>query len=305
MDSSQDENSEREKVFAILIFGNLGSSACLSYESILQNHKSRICVACDKAGANWIKINTPIERFNDICFHAIPEHLLLELGLNSLDTDTYSNFGQERFIKLTTFKWYLLLDILIKHLEVELVVFSDLDVLWFKKPLNDPFRLEVNKNCVSLIQDDTPIGATEYHFCTGIMFWKSSSKSIEILTKLFESQLRYNSIGKLVPDEPVLNQYWSQSENKSIFKILDLTDFVIGNRFFHLFFSRTYRHSQLTAFHANYVLGEKRKFRRLRALQMLQQGRWTWILLLFLEIQREMFLRIILKISSTNKPKKK
>jgi hypothetical protein len=305
MDFPQDENCESTRVFAILIFGNLGLSARLSYKSILQNHKNGICVASDKAGANWIRLNTPIERTRDICFHAIPEHFLLELGLDSLEFDTYSNFGKERFIKLTSFKWYLLLDILKKHREVDFVVFSDLDVIWFEFPSQDPFHLKANQSCVSLIQDDTPRGATEYHFCTGIMFWKSSPKSIEILTNLFETQISSNLIGRLVPDEPILNQYWRQLGDKSIFKILDLTKFVIGNRFFHLFFSKRYKSSKQTAFHANYVVGEKRKFRRLRALEIYQQGKWGWILPLILEIQAEIFFRVILKISSTTKPHKK
>jgi hypothetical protein len=304
MDFKEEMRNDGESVFALLVFGQLGKSGQISYESILSVHSNTICISGDQSGINWIRKNTPKHRLRDICEHYIPIEMLEKLGLEEGREFCYSRFGEERFIKLTTFKWFLLEDIMRLHSERKQVIFSDLDVIWLNGKLRNPISFKDEDSCLTLLQDDTPKNTFFPHFCTGIMYWSVCDQNKLILRNLFETQFTNNISGFFIPDEPTFNNFWRNLENKSMFRILDPAYFVIGHRFFKLVFSRKLYLSKVEAFHANYVVGEHLKYRRLRIVKLRQNGNPLWILL----IVRELFSMVISKLSSScallEKPKK-
>jgi hypothetical protein len=204
------------------------------------------------------------------------------LGLGSSPNYSYSQFGKERFIKLTTFKWQLLRDSLKMHSDLSGVLFTDLDVLWFR----NPFLLELREPPIKILaQDDTPNGGKSLHVCSGIMYFPNTKYSIKLLDNLFNTQFHLNKSGNLTPDEPILNNWikdMGQSQNK--LAVFDPHKFIIGHRFFHFMLrKKTLRH-QAVCFHLNYVVGELRKHRRAKALVGREEKSLTWFFYFVIEL---------------------
>jgi uncharacterized protein (UPF0332 family) len=246
--------------FCLLIFGHLGKSALISLQSILNLNPTKVCVLGDSSGLDWLLKSVPDSHRDSICIHNPPSKETFELNLN-LSHEYYSEFGKERFIKLTTFKWYLLLDALNKHGAIKQFIFSDLDVFWLNIPEPNIFLQAKFKDNNVIAQDDTPKGSAKKHFCTGIMFWTNNSESKKLLDALFQYQLKSNLEGTL-----------------------DDRTYVIGHRFFYLVIPFIFRFQNLHAFHANYVIGERAKFKRLRIVQLRHKGNYIWYFLFLSEL---------------------
>lgn len=278
-----------KSVFAILAFGELGESSRISLDSILKIHDSTICVAGDSLGLTWVRKNLSASQTRQLCTHQIPEKDLFELNLLPTRYSTYSNFGQERFIKLTTFKWFLISDILQRHPNLDYVIFSDLDVLWLKTPEIGIFNTTEYASCLAIIQNDTPRGNPTTYFCTGIMFWKNCLESSSVLNSLFVDQMQSNVSGSLIPDEPIFNQWFQKRKNQSLVKALPSNQFVIGHRFFHLILSINFDLQKINAFHSNYVVGEKAKAQRLQAIIHRQSKNIRWLPAFFKILIQKLF----------------
>lgn len=244
----------------------------------------------DKAGKNWILRNTPQNKLHSLCFHDPELSALKAMNLVISENNNYSEFGKDKFIKLTTFKWQLIHDSLSSHTDLKGALFSDLDVFWF---LN-PFQYDLMENTSKILaQDDTPKSNKEKHFCSGIMFFPNSSKSKEVLDSLFYKQLESNSAGNLIPDEPILNQWFQSTKYDAEFiSTLNSKRFVIGHRFFHVMFWRRYTREKMVCFHFNYVIGELRKWERGKALLNRMEGNHRWIIYYAFELFRVVLERI-------------
>lgn len=275
---------DNEINFALLVFGNLGKSAGLSLESIWQINPQRVCVAADNSGMDWINNHTPAANRSSLCFHSVPIEVLNTLGISLSEFPFYQEFGKESFVKLTAFKWLLLHDALSKHGSQLQIIFSDLDVLWLKSPNPNIFSADLYSQCFAVIQEDTFPTELKHYFCTGIMYWQNSIESLIVLDLIFKGQLNNITSGKMLNDEKTFNEWLITSPYQENFKPLSKSSFVIGHRFFRFLSSRNKTFRNVVAFHANYVVGESAKFRRLNTVALRQNNDWKWVLNLSLEI---------------------
>jgi len=185
-----------------LLIGKLGRSAEISLMSMLLNYKN-ICLGVDEHGkASVIEFanSQNIEINECFCFHPITSEKLQQVNLKV--SNTFSNFGESSFVKLTTFKWYLIQDVMKKHSDKDHIIFSDLDVFW-KSQIKS---LPVDKKVLVFAQNDTPRNSIKRHYCTGIMIWKNNQKNRQILNKLYKIQLQNINQNILIPDEPIFNK---------------------------------------------------------------------------------------------------
>jgi hypothetical protein len=268
--------------------------ATMSLETIFKRLKfTRLCISSDIPGRNWVIRNTPQNKLHTLCFHDPNQSALDSLGLDFSEVANYTEFGKDRFIKLTTFKWQIIRDSLQSHPDSGGVLFSDLDVIWF----SDPFYKDINPIPEKILaQDDTPQQGENIHACSGIMFFPRKKPSVEILNILFEKQLNTNKKGILIPDEPILNQWLLETKvNSSDFSLFDSRSFVIGHRFLHSLFWRKNRRENMICFHINYIVGDKRKSKRARAILSRQSGDLRWIKFAVIEFVILIFTRLFLK----------
>lgn len=271
------ENRKPNFAVALLIFGRLSESAAISLKSIVNLYANTICILADTSGESWIRQYEKVYNLPTICVHKPEEVDLQSLGLDLREANEYSEFGNERFIKLTTFKWYLLSDILIQHSELNGALFSDLDVLWRKFPEELDIFAE-DKSGLAFIQDDSPLKSKKKHFCTGVMYWKNSGISKGILNELFTAQKQNIQKGNLIPDEPTFNNWYINSESNEGIVSFPEKEVVIGHRFLNLCTNHnSFNYKSFSCFHANYVVGERRKFLLLDTLSKRINGEITWI----------------------------
>jgi hypothetical protein len=251
---------------AILAFGQIGQASELSFNTLSKLNSKFICVLGDKSGITSVEYAAEKFGIRNICVHKAPLSDLKSLKLSIDSKEEYAEFGQERFVKLTTFKWFLIKQSLIKHREVDGVYFSDLDVLWVNMPNKKKTNQILKKGFVALQNDSRP-NKNYYRYCTGVMYWKNCKKSVSVLDELYQIQLNNNLNNIFIPDEPTFNSWMFENNQKKLIRPFPKDKFVIGFKYFELFINKDRSIQNITCFHANYTIGEKSKFRRLYSIE--------------------------------------
>lgn len=283
MESVQLENY----CFSILSFGQLSKASQISFQSLIKLNPKQICVLGDKLGIDSIKTTAEKYNFANICVHYANTQDLKTAGLLKED-QKYSKFGDERFIRLTTFKWYLIKDSLTKHREFDGVFFSDLDVLWIKKPSTNYLKKLLSNGFVVLQNDSRP-NADYFRYCTGIMYWKNCNKSSEVLEILFNLQLSNMARNILIPDEPTFNTWMFSSDHDHLINPFPKNEFIIGYEYFKIFNLSSKELNKIFCFHANYTVGARSKYRRLKSIDQRVIGRMPSIRIFAYEVMFKIF----------------
>lgn len=250
-----------EANICLLVIGDLGETGKLSLSTVLSVNPKKICVAANPAGTKWIGSNTPQALRDRICMH---NSLLENFEYKQFDLKSeYSEYRSSDFRILTLLKWDLISDSMKYHQESETILFSDLDVYWFKDPSFTIDKMKSSKSDL-YIQDDASDKRPQW-CCTGVMFWRNSTSSLSSISELRSLQKREIEAGNLQDDEDTFNQFVVNSSNPIAFTRLPESEYIVGRNFARMFLVGSYR-SQKVCFHANYLTGLTRKFRILFAI---------------------------------------
>jgi len=271
----------------LLAFGSLGPSAKRSLSSLECLNADRLCILGDSAGRNWVADNISESASLKVCWHSPNAEALQLLDLDFHESASYSKFGEDRFINLTTFKWDLLSQSLILHPDTSFALFTDLDVYWARDPKELMFQLFSDPHTFVIAQDDSP-GKHDVHYCSGVMIWKNDERSIQSVSRMFNTQLQLNAKGKRVPDEPIFNR-WAKEQEEGKVKSLEKHQFVIGHRFFHVILGIGFKVKDVYCYHANYVTGEEAKNSRLSIFSRRLNGDLSWLPPFIREIMNRLF----------------
>jgi hypothetical protein len=257
-----------EANICLLVIGDLGETGKLSLSTIMNVNPKKICVAANPAGTKWIENNTPQALRDRICMH---NSLLENFEYKQFDLKSeYSEYRSSDFRILTLLKWDLISDSMKHHQGSATILFSDLDVYWFKDP---SFTIDEMKSSKSdlYIQNDASDKRPQW-CCTGVMFWRNSISSLSSISELRSWQKRKIEEGNLQDDEDTFNQFLVESSNPIAFTRLPESEYIVGRNFAKMFLARNYR-NQKVCFHANYLTGLTRKFRILSSVhKYFQQG---------------------------------
>ena len=242
---------------AILVLGNLGEPAAKSLSSLENMDSLSVCVLSDEVGKVWIKENSTDKIKSKLCFHSTKE---IESIISNLDyDDNYVSFGSPRFFKLMILKWLLILDSFEMHENIHSCIYTDLDVYWRKSPREVIGKL-FEKEISLLIQDDTTLDGSREFFCPGIMVWRNSKESQDIIKEVYEIQKKKIDSGQPFPDDKALNDWINQGKNRKKIKGLPKDLFIIGHRIIWLLIGiKGFSLKKTIAFHGNYSVGLKEK----------------------------------------------
>jgi hypothetical protein len=280
-----------ESNFALLVIGNLGDIGAKSLKSIVELEPKRICVLADEEGLRWLSEKLPTKTGSEICKHVPTDECVSRLSLGNLSFGLHE-FGNSEFIRLTPLKWFLLRDCLNLHSESRGIWFSDLDVIWKFNPGIIPL-----KEGWIYAQNDEWRKSGKMHFCTGIMYWPNSSRSILELSELLETQLSFIETGVLKPDEPTFNSFFLDADNSDRVHYLDRDAFVIGHRIAFFLMKGSKKLDQVIAFHINYVIGDVKKTFIAQAIyeRLDQRKLWIWRIIVILTWKLDARLQILFK----------
>jgi hypothetical protein len=184
----------------------------------------------------------------------------LDIDDDEISFESYSEFGTEKFNKITSQKWKILLDVLGKGFNK--VVFLDCDVVIIRNFL--PYLMNVSKQYNIAIQSESQ-SSWPPTYCTGFMFFsKNANPMLNRLSSINESNsLRFN-------DQEVFNKILQN--NPSMTKeILLLPDSIFPNGLQYknfapamLDFMAEDKGNKPFIFHANWVRGIDRKIKLLK-----------------------------------------
>ena len=173
----------------------------------------------------------------------------------------YVGFNEEDFFKLVQLKWDLFL-ILCELDSLEVITYLDLDVVVLRDFVSEFSYIFDSKPKVNCIIQDATSDPSESRLCMGVFAFRSGENSIKILNtckKIHEKALRTN---KKYGDDDAITDYFIQGAQHSEFFPLPQQSFPIG-KLANLYLPfRVFRHLRPSIpyiFHANYVVGNKRK----------------------------------------------
>ena len=259
--------------FVALIIGNLGNSGELSLKSMLELNPNRLCYLSDEVGQKWV--NSVVKRYKLnrklLCKHIIKQNIYNELKINN-QINKHREFGQESFIRLTPLKWLLISQTLDEHKREKFVVFSDLDVIWFRLP-----NFNTIKQNTIYIQNDFRPKSNKPYYCTGIMIWPQTTQVYYEVKNLYAFQKSLISSGKLIPDEPAFNLYINQKSFKSKVTALNKNEYVIGHKTRKILKESSKSLYKIHAYHANYFTGDKQKTIAMKSLLSKKRKTAYWV----------------------------
>lgn len=238
--------------FVILAIGNLGTSGEISLKSMLSLKPKRICYLADQKGESWLveTLNRNYANSKILCQHKVDKTYYKQLKINQNLQSRY--FGQEDFVRITPLKWLVINQSLVQHNKEKFIVFSDLDVLWFKpEGVDKPKGIQM--------QDDSWELTKKQHYCTGIMVWPNSASSIKIARQIYRFQRDQIIQGNLLPDEPAFNTFINKFNITNLITPLNKDGFIIGHRVRALLRKEKTILDAATAYHANYFVGNYQK----------------------------------------------
>jgi hypothetical protein len=261
----------KELNFAILAIGDPGESGTRSLNSVLSLKPNKICMMVDQHGEAWLKNSVETYYKKKVCLHYIDKKVSTQLGIG-LSTSHFHKYGEKHFMLLTALKWQIISESIKETKNSHFVVFTDLDVLWFKKPNTS----KLDKSRVWLQNDSKP-NSKNMHYCTGIMFWPRSNESIKYCKKLYKYQNKVNLSKNYIHDEQAFNKFIKSPGNKLRVEPLEVDSYLIGHRARKLLVKETDTLKKATAFHANYFKGASTKNLVIKSIESKTNSGIFWI----------------------------
>lgn len=176
-------------------------------------------------------------------------------------SSNYKEFGSYDFFQLVQLKWELI-RIVNETSKSKLLIYSDLDVVWLRNPIDVCMQFfEENKGASLMVQDltsepDKPL------LCMGFACFRGGSGLtllVQELMILHQNLLRHNmSIG----DDDVVTKYYRDRQSPQSIRLLPQSTFPTGN-LISLFLKKQplpgMKRVQPYIFHANFVVGLRKK----------------------------------------------
>ena len=245
----------------LLVIGDLGETGRISLQSLSNLETTKVCVAANPSGIEWLKKNSPSDLVGKLCLH---DEILANFEYTQFNLKSvYSEYRSMDFRILTLLKWDLLAESMRIHTDVKTVLFSDLDIYWFRDPFETIESL-TNSNTNLFVQDDASKKRPTW-CCTGVMFWKKNEQSLHSIAALRNLQKERIEAGKPQDDEDTFNQLIHLENSSLDFDRLNQTEFIVGRNFKKMLISSDFRARKI-CFHANYLTGLSRKQKLLTAV---------------------------------------
>jgi hypothetical protein len=249
--------------FAILAIGGMNSMVKLCLDSICQMQNVTLFVMTEKENFGEFSL---YGKTNKVKVSLI-EPNALDMPTNSLNRfdQNYEIYGTTRFALINTFKWHLIGEVL-RQLEYgNELIFSDFDIIWFKRP--DEIILKSEETKIFVQSEWQKIDGVKY--CTGIIGMVKTNETTETINeiaKFHKAKLSFYE-GKYF-DQQAFNDFFVTDGNESQVESLPSDTFVIGAEI-PRYLIRSF--NRVNAMHANYLKGSSRKVTAMKAISMSQK----------------------------------
>lgn len=246
-------NSGTQAVIALLIVNKVPNLPEIAIQSLRLNAKSVILVG-------YLRENdvSHLRKFENLQFINLSNEAQL-LGIAPLGD--YQDYNSQDFFGLVQLKWVLFEKIFDNYV-FDFLIYSDLDVVWLESPesyLNSIFQQYPH---VSVCIQDATVRTSYKSLCMGFVTFKNDVTSRSIIKSCKEQHSRELAQNPYSGDDGVITDYYNQSKDMNSFCLLPQASFPIG-LFSSLYLDKSpylgLRPTNPFIFHANYLVGTKRK----------------------------------------------
>ncbi len=181
------------------------------------------------------------------------------IGLDSLDT-AYVDFSNPHFFRLVALKWLLFLELFRQGYKQ--IIYSDLDVLWFKE-VHLALRAghQMRPNILVQVQSATN-DISSPRLCMGLISMVNDPSVILMVEECFSNHLTLLAENPFTGDDDVITNFYRDSGFPYWISELPQSTYPVGNMA-NLFARRNFfpglRPFDPMIFHGNYLIGNKRK----------------------------------------------
>lgn len=191
-----------------------------------------------------------------------------ELGIDN-NTTGYQDYLESHFFKLVQLKWALLAQASLLT-SCNYLILNDFDVIWLKDAssfIEDAF--EIFQGTQVLIQDNSSNPANP-SLCMGFAVFRLNDSAKDLFEKLAGKHSRMYALDNSIGDDGVISDYFINEGGHRIIRLLPQSVFPTGNLI--SLYSPRFLFPGLAApvpyiFHANYVIGLRKKLLLLFALR--------------------------------------
>jgi hypothetical protein len=261
------QNFERDAVIAFLVINRIDLLPELAIRSVLANCNNRIVVGyVRESDVEGLPKDSRVE------YLQIP--LSNDLGSpNSFGS--YLPFSQQEFFVLVAYKW-ILLKMLFEG-GASMVIYSDLDVIWFEDVAELLTRAHESFPNVKVMVQSATIDPSNPKLCMGLISLTRSPQVLDLLEDCFKNHKDRALSGEMIGDDDVITDYYRQEGNQSWIKELPQSRFPVGmllNTVKKVTLFPGLTSPSPSIFHANYVIGLSNKLLLLSIARSLQKGKW-------------------------------
>jgi len=179
----------------------------------------------------------------------------------------YKDFSQKEFFQLVQLKW----DLISKVLAIsgsKYVQYCDLDVIWIADPSSAIVGTFENNPRLNVLIQDFTTNPSLPNLCMGYCAYKNDSSTLELLNELKKLHADLLTDSPYLGDDDVVTRYYREFRDEKIERLPQVT-FPVGNMGL-LYSNWTYYPGVMAPtpylFHANFVVGTRRKIEYLEML---------------------------------------
>ena len=245
-----------KSVVAFLVINQIKELPIASIRSVLESSESEIRVGyLNKNDIQGLDISSRIE--------FVQLRPLPDLNLQGV----YKDFSESLFYQIVQLKWQLLETLFATDFDI--VIYSDLDVIWISDPIGALQRVFSQNSGVAVQIQSFTTDPSNPKLCMGFVAFRNVATSHNIVAACKEIHLQSLKSDSHTGDDDVITKYYSDNNYTSEIQLLPQTTFPVGS-LLNLFITRPV-FPGLTApkpyiFHLNYVVGLQNKRIMLRVL---------------------------------------
>lgn len=270
-------------VVAFLVINQIDELPVVSIQSVLDNSESEIRVGyLNEKDINHLGISS---RVKFIKLQPIPN-----LDLSGV----YKDFSESLFYQIVQLKWQLIETLF--DLEFEVVVYSDLDVIWVSNPLPSLLNVFAQDSEISVQIQSFTTEPDNPRLCMGFVALRNTLQTREIVSTCKKIHTKMLEDDSHLGDDDVMTKYYVENNCVSKIRLLPQSTFPVGS-LLNLYATRPIfpglNSPKPYIFHLNYVVGlqNKRIMLRLfsRKLKVNTYGMNHWHILLAVKRLRFIF----------------
>jgi hypothetical protein len=204
-------------------------------------------------------------------FQDNPRVQLVDLSQESqqfaISKSGYTDFSQKEFFQLVQLKWELISKVLAIS-SARFIQYCDLDVIWISDPSSTIVDTFENESRINLLIQDFTTNPSLPNLCMGYCAFKNDATTTLLITKLKKIHGDLLAGDPYLGDDDVVTYYYRNNRYGEIERLPQIT-FPVGNM--GLLYSKKTYYPGIKApnpyiFHANFVLGTRRKIEYLEMI---------------------------------------